>query len=124
MPEMLEVSKQIRQEATSLIWKSAVFDFAGWRNAWWLHLGCKHELGEFATSIRIDYSLAKSLFYANQGSQRYPEEYKSPIRWMPKLERVLITHNEYGLQTDDDRIRAAVRAWCEKDNLEVVFETP
>ncbi|KAI4658705.1 uncharacterized protein J4E79_006463 [Alternaria viburni] len=123
LPGLLSTCKQIRQEATSLIGKSAILDLSKIDPRSWLEPRCKNKFSELITSVRIDYEFAEvasgvSSLYLGQTIRAKT----SPTSWLPSLEKVHVKSWGWRPFEDSEKIKSGLRLWCKQDNLKVIFE--
>ena len=120
LPGLLSASQQIRHEATPLIYAHALFDFDVFDLCSWPPIStCNHEISEFITSIRISRCLAIEITLEIVNARDLGELKYSNYQ-LPNLKKVYVGPCETRRPWEDS-VRMALRAWCEKVDLEVSF---
>jgi len=120
-PNLLNTCKQVRQEATTLLCKYAVFDLAGFHTRLLLTTRHNQEFFKFVTSIRISTEFASCQSYLHPFALATSGEYKPLTMWLPNLERVYVESKGWTEGKWRGRTRANLRSRCENDTLEVIF---
>ncbi|KAI4616894.1 hypothetical protein J4E83_006476 [Alternaria metachromatica] len=119
-PNLLSTCKQVRQEATTLICKHAVFDLVGCDAGLLLIPRRSQDFFEFVTSIRIarDFAMVKP---SKPKASANGTVYKPLTRWLPNLERVYVESTGWTHRGGRIRARASLKSRCGNDSLEVII---
>ncbi|KAI4658704.1 uncharacterized protein J4E79_006462 [Alternaria viburni] len=119
VPEQLKACKQIRHEATSIVYRSALFDFTQCNTGVWLNGSCDHSIGEFVTSIKIGGQVA-CLVSHYIGKGRSYEGLQFPTKWLPNVQKIYIKYDacmqQWGFTTG-----TAMEVLCKKNTMQIIF---
>ena len=120
LPGLLSASQQLRQEATPLIYKHALFDFGVPELCTWPPISiCNHKISELITSIRITKSLAINIS-VRIAKARDLGAFKYSNYRLPNLRKIRVGTIETS-RPWEDIARMGLRVWCGKGDLEVSF---
>ncbi|KAI4629103.1 uncharacterized protein J4E87_003364 [Alternaria ethzedia] len=122
-PNLLNTCKQVRQEATSLLYKHALFEFSRCGPLAVLFHHCEDNCCERMTSVRVG---SRFLQFAVRKFVKkddfWADTYKGTISVLPNVEIVRLVSSPDREWFEDNRVSAALRAWCGNNTPEVIFE--
>ncbi|KAI4685066.1 hypothetical protein J4E81_008878 [Alternaria sp. BMP 2799] len=122
-PDLLNTCKQVRQEGSSLLYKYALFDLSKCSLLAVLFHRCEDNCCERMISVRVRSKLLQRVVQKFlEKDDFWPDTYKGTISVLPNVEIVRIVSSPDREWFEDNRVSAALRAWCGNNAPEVIFE--
>jgi hypothetical protein len=116
VPCLLSTCKQIRKEATSLLWTSTILEITQdrWNS---LSTSLKHINCTLVTSLRVPRELAQAVEYLYAHRAPLKSQYSHGTTWLD-LQRVHVQGEAFR----EESVRAAFREWVGIESLAIEFE--